>query len=716
MSTTEAAATAPPPARRGTEPRAFAKAALLDFAHLAVLSTFALAQPLFDLLGDNPEFFAARGAPGFDIVSFAVLLVVLPPLLMLAIELLAGLAHARARQAFHLFFVGALAALIAAQALKKAIDASDSVLIAASAAIGAGVAVAYVRAEPVRSFLSVLSPAPVVFLALFLFSSPVSKLAFPDDAGARSVGGVARAPVVVVLFDELPVTSLMDDRGRVDAKRFPAFGELARRSTWFRNAYAVYDSTERAQPAIMDGNYPVKDKLPTSADHPNSIFTLLGKTHRQNGSEEATSVCPRDLCRDERLEESYGSRMRSMAEDLGLVWLHVVSPPEIENDLASVSENWGNFGGGGGGTAGGGPGDQPNTRSNLNRNRNKRFDAWISNITPGNRPQLSLKHTLLPHVPWQYLPDARQYRRTASDPIPGLSSEAYRDQTQLDSLYQRHLLQLGFADHELGKLIRHLKRQGLYDDTLIVVTADHGLAFDLGKRDRRLLTRGNAEEIAPIPLFFKAPRQRKATTDDAYVETVDIVPTIFDVLNVDPKVKMDGRSAFSPEVQRRRRIRILERNTFKPLIFSEAEWERRKRAVLERKLRLFGTGAEGPLRLFRIGPHQELLFRPLSALSVRPGSGKASFVAPEEYRNVDLRSPTVPVHVTGRLSDVPSGTDLAIAVNGRIEAVTRSFELAKGGEGVLFAAMVPERSFRQGRNRVEVFSVSRSTLTRLGSA
>ena len=34
-----------------------------------------------------------------------------------------------------------------------------------------------------RSFVSVLSPAPVVFLLLFLFSGPVSKLAFPDEAG-----------------------------------------------------------------------------------------------------------------------------------------------------------------------------------------------------------------------------------------------------------------------------------------------------------------------------------------------------------------------------------------------------------------------------------------------------------------------------------------------------------------------------------------------------
>ena len=69
-----------------------APSALLAFAHLAALSAFALAQPLFDLLQDNPEFFAARGSTGFDIISFSLLLVLVPPALLLAIELLVGLA------------------------------------------------------------------------------------------------------------------------------------------------------------------------------------------------------------------------------------------------------------------------------------------------------------------------------------------------------------------------------------------------------------------------------------------------------------------------------------------------------------------------------------------------------------------------------------------------------------------------------------------------
>ena len=77
----------------------FWKGVFWDFAHLAVLSCFAIAQPLFDLLWDNPEFFAARGAPSFDVISFGVLAILLPPLIGIALELLAGLVHRRAGQA-----------------------------------------------------------------------------------------------------------------------------------------------------------------------------------------------------------------------------------------------------------------------------------------------------------------------------------------------------------------------------------------------------------------------------------------------------------------------------------------------------------------------------------------------------------------------------------------------------------------------------------------
>lgn len=696
--TSETGGGAPGSARR--LPKA-AKAASWAYLNLAVLWTFAVAQPLFDLLKDNPEFFAARGSSGFDIISFSILLVVLPPALLLAIELLLGLIRPELRTGAHVFFLGALAALIATQALKKSIDASDTLLIALSVVVGAAIAALWARAEPVRSFLNVLSPAPLVFLLLFLLSGQISELAFPSEAKARSIGGVARAPIVVVLLDELPSNTIVDANDRLDAKRFPGFGELAKNATWFKNAYTVYDSTERAQPAIMDGDLPAKDRQPISSDHPNSIFSLFAKTHRMNVSEEATSVCSTDLCKNTHPDESYGKRLSSMSEDLGLVWLHVVSPPDIENNLASVSENWGNFGGSADSEAASPSASTVHTRSNLNGGRALRFQEWIDNIVPGRRPALNFKHTLMPHVPWQYLPSGKRYRRLPNDAIPGLSNQSYKDTGQLDVLIQRHVLQTGFADLELQHLWKRLRDEGLWDDSLIVVAADHGVAFPHA-RERRRLTRENAAEIAPVPLFIKAPGQKKGKVDDAWVETIDILPTIFDILNLNPRVKMDGKSAFSKEVQNRNELRILIRNTFEVLHIPADDFTRERRAIIDRNQRLFGSGADGPGRIFQIGPHPELIGQPASAageeldvdLSYKP-----------EYGNVGSDPTYIPVHVVGKVNGPDRHPrDIAVAVNGTIRAVGNTFTLAVGDDGELVSVMVPETAFHKGSNRVQVFA------------
>jgi hypothetical protein len=692
---------APGTARR--LPKGGAKAAGWAYLNLAVLWSFAVAQPLFDLLKDNPEFFAARGSSGFDIISFSVLLVVLPPALLLAIELLLGLIRPELRQGAHIAFLGVLVALIAAQALKKAIDASDPVLIVLSVLVGAGVAVLWARAEPVRSFLNVLSPVPLVFLLLFLLSGEISELAFPSEAKARSIGGVARAPIVVVLLDELPSNTLVDEHDQLDARRFPGFGELARNATWFRNAYTVYDSTERAQPAIMDGDLPEKDKQPISSDHPNSIFSLFAKTHRMNVDEEATSVCSRDLCTDTLGNESYGKRMSSMAEDLGLVWLHVVSPPNIENDLTSVSENWGNFGGGDETEAPStsqASASSVNTRANLNHGRAARFRAWMGRIQRGHRPALNFKHTLMPHVPWQYLPSGRQYRRQPNDAIAGLSNQAYKDTGQLDVLLQRHFLQTGFADYELQQLWTKLKSDGLWDESLIVVAADHGVAFPHA-RERRRLSRQTAREIAPIPLLIKAPGQRKAKVNNAWVETIDILPTIFDILNLDPRVKMDGKSAYSATVQKRDELRFEIRNTFQTLRIPADVFKSERQQIIERNHRLFGSGADGPDRIYEIGPHTELLGQPASAAGPKLDVKLADA---GDYANVNPASGFIPTHIVASVNGPDRHPrDIAVAVNGTIRAVGNTFTLAVGDAGELVSVMVPESAFHKGRNRVEVF-------------
>ena len=139
------------------------------------------------------------------------------------------------------------------------------------------------------------------------------------------------------------------------------------------------------------------------------------------------------------------------------------------------------------------------------------------------RPALNFKHALLPHVPWQYLPDGRQYRRAATEPIPGSRASPTRTRARSTQLQLRHLLQVGLRrPASSSRLIARLKQLGIYDDALVVVTADHGVSFKQGQFDRRNVNRGNIDEITPVPLFVKAPGQSKGRVDDAIVETTDI--------------------------------------------------------------------------------------------------------------------------------------------------------------------------------------------------
>lgn len=692
--------------------------ALLSFLHLAVLSAFALAQPLFALLSDNPEFFAARGSTATDIVVFAVLLVVLPPLLLLAIELLVGLAGPAARRGAHLVLLALLAGIVFVQALKDALGAGDVVLIALALALGALAAALYARAEPVRSFMTVLSPAPLVFLAIFLFISPVSKITLAGEASAKSIGGIEPIPVVMVVFDELPGTSLLDARGEVDPVRYPGFAKLAEDGTWFPNAHTIYDATAKAVPAIMDGNYPEKGVLPTSSEHPNSIFALLGKSHAMNVSEEATTVCSRDLCDDERLEESFLSRLGSMSEDLGLVYAHVVAPPDIEADLASVSETWGDFGGEAG--AGGEvevevdeaeidtakEGKQA-TLANLKSDRGAKFDEWIAAIRAGGRPSLNFKHVLLPHVPWKYLPTGQLYNTAAGDPIPGLSRQSYPDENQVQQLQLRHLLQLGYADLEIQKLIARLREIGIYDDSLVVVLADHGVAFERGVFDRRRAKPGTLASIAPVPLFVKLPGQERGRVDESIVETTDVLPTIADVLSIDLPERPDGRSVFSRDVRRRGEVKVLPRDFSDWMRVDGVEFAARKQALIDRKIALFGSGADGPDRIYRVGPNRQLIGRPVASLNVAGDSdAQVELTDPGAYDDVDVQGPVLPVWVTGEVSGGDDeARDVAIAVNGVVRAVSSTFELANR-DGELIAVLIPPSSLRDGSNTVEIYEVS----------
>ena len=674
--------------------------------HLGALSALAVAQPLFDLISKNPDFLVARALIGWQVVGLGLVLVLVPPLVGLAVEALAGLVSRPLRAVLHLVLVALLVALIAIQALKDiAPSAGSEVLILVAAALGMAAAVGYARASGLRSFVTVLSPAPAVFLAIFLFFSPVSDLTFASGS-AETANVSSRIPVVMVVFDEVSTIAFEDARERIDPVLYPNLAALARDATWFRYATAPTDMTGTATPTILTGSIAERYHPPILSSYPHNLFTLLGRRYRMKVSQEATDLCPRDLCEDAS-GESAAARDRALASDLGLVYLHVIAPEGIEHDLPSVSDTLGNFGADTGtAKTAGSPGHTGHVEvlHELGGGRPARFESFVGSIDRTSRPTLYYKHSLLPHVPFQYFPDGHRYRKQPHDVIPGLTdAPSWGNDYLLQQAYQRHLLQAGFADRLLGTLLRRLHEKNLFDRALIVVTADNGESFLHRGANRHLATPGTVEDIADTPLFIKRPFQHAGRISNRHVRTEDILPTIADVLGIRMPWRVDGESVFDRSAQIPSNVDVYMRSG-RRLTLSLPEFRRRIRASLDRKISLFGEHGESP-GLFGIGPHPELIGRTVRSVPRAPFS--ADIEDPAAYSSVKLRSDFLPAQLSGTIHD-PGGShvrDLAAALNGRIVAVGQSFRLA-GSDAENFSIMLPESAFRQGPNSLELLSVT----------
>jgi hypothetical protein len=684
---------------------------LLCGVHLAVLWAFAFQKPLFDLLGRNADFFVARGNTRADILTFAVGFTLLPPLAMVLVEWVALRISRPLHRGLHLAFVGALGAAIALQFLKDNVASGPAgVLIAAALLLGALLVLAYLRTAVAPQALTVLSPVPLLFLAIFLLVSPVHKLILPQKAAAAvDVKVAGRTPVVMVIFDELPVTSLMDSHQGIDATRFPSFAELARGSTWYRNTTTVASYTTRATPAIMTGEDP-GTRLPIASDHPHSIFTLLGRSYRMNVDETATSVCPAKICGGRDLEIGSGrsrgrfrTRMHQLVSDLRVVSEHLLLPGGIADSLPPVDQTFGGFGNGeaaagdGGGNAGGIAVQQLNetVKPGAFTNRDATFERFVGTLQ-GTPRTLNLIHIEIPHVPWVYLPSGQSYDTHAPD-LPLHHGLWASSQYAVDYSYLRHLLQVGFADRLLGDLIARMKQVGLWNRAVLVVTADHGVSFEAG-RQRRDPSPQTIGGIAHVPLFVRAPGQRAGKVNDSHTCTTDALGMIASFLHV--KIPWPGYRC-ADEVH-------VAKFDGSPLTVSLADLLRERQAVLAEKLRLFGTGSWE--RAYRFGPHPELIGKQASALPQAPAL--ADHVALEnDFDSVDPTLSQIPALVQGPLTDVPAGAPLAIAVNGRIEATAESFSYENA---IRVAAAIPPGSLRSGSNSIEVFRMVGPKLQSLG--
>lgn len=112
-----------------------------------------------------------------------------------------------------------------------------------------------------------------------------------------------------------------------------------------------------------------------------------------------------------------------------------------------------------------------------------------------------------------------------------------RDMKHLIALYDRGI---SYTDYWIGQLIDGLSERGLYDESVFVLTADHGEEF----REHGGLEHNYTfyEEMLRVPLVVRVPGEGRGTVVPPPVGLVDVMPTLLDVLELEPAPISQGRS------------------------------------------------------------------------------------------------------------------------------------------------------------------------------
>ncbi len=173
---------------------------------------------------------------------------------------------------------------------------------------------------------------------------------------------------------------------------------------------------------------------------------------------------------------------------------------------------------------------------------NEHAMAWLSRPLDG--PFFLWLHYMDVHFP--YLPRVSRHRP------PDYGRFALSLMCLLAGLYAypRHVLidlydeRIRDADEILARFLNWLQDRGLYDDTLIVLTADHGEEF----REHGGWVHGAKlyDELLRVPLLIKGPGLAPGAVVGRQMGLIDLAPTILDLLGVEEKVESFQGSSFLP--------------------------------------------------------------------------------------------------------------------------------------------------------------------------
>jgi hypothetical protein len=289
-----------------------------------------------------------------------------------------------------------------------------------------------------------------------------------------------------------------------------------------------------------------------------------------------------------------------------------------------------------------------------------------------------------------------------------VSYKGWPDEGAALAARQRHLLQLQATDELVGTIVDKLRRIGAYHDSLIVLAADHGVAFTAGV-NQRVVSSANWQQILWVPLFVKAPRQAAGVVDDRRATLVDVLPTMAETLGVRLPWRIDGRSLLGPPRPdgNRRVYRWTEQDASSNGPYQEFDGPTGFAAV--RRAAASTAGGDPALRLYRIGPYGALVGRRVTSLLDPSAPASVGRISDRRaFQRVDAGGRDISwAYVHGSVRAAPDQA-VAVAVNGVIAGMATIVPAPPDAPRRLYSATLAPQLFVDGRNDVRLYLVSGS--------
>ena len=401
----------------------------------------------------------------------------------------------------------------------------------------------FTMGSPLFVFASLAAVVPVV---LAVFAGGAAQAATPIDFTPDP----QRPSIVWVVSDELQYPLVFDGSGEIRPE-FPNLKALQADSTTYTHAYSAANYTDYAVPSMLAG---ISDVAEQGPDRMQEVRANIGIV--PSLASEYSVVMESPLYRFEcdtsdcasvgaPADGNFASRMLGFAADTVAIAGRTALARPFSDAFPSLDGKWRDFWSGG---------DEFGDNAEGNSVGKAIAGLRLAEATAPTAPIFAFWHTIRTHAPWNVDREGKEIYPSRLPIVDdahmvGSNKAGTYSTPELQSIERRLYANSAIDfDRQLGQLVAELKAIGRYDNTIIVVTADHGAGITV-EADRRIgdTLEQRWTEVAHVPLMVKDPNQTEPATVVAPRSTGQIARTVLnaagatapDSLAVSPDLSKD---------------------------------------------------------------------------------------------------------------------------------------------------------------------------------